>query len=275
MTDLHDNSIRTGILRISSHDRLDPNDTTTAFSVDVPSGVDSFRNVIAIQLLSATVPTSFYNIDTYDLSRSDPKLEFYYNGVLTSITIPRGQYIIVTDRTASPFPSNDLLTVIQNEFNSVTGSNVTWSYDTVKNLLTLTHATNTLEIKQDNLTDINIWEKLGFQRPQGAGLSLTANTLPNISGAQELFIHVNQLSNNVIDLDRENGISLIGNCFINNPFGSTNHYEIKSSAANLIKYPTDRTITFLDVRIRDSRGRLIDLNDQDFTFMIKSYYIIA
>jgi len=275
MTDLHDNSIRTGLWRISSHDRENLNDTTSAFSVDVPSGVDSFRNVIAIQLLSATVPSSFFNIDTYDLSRTDPKLEFYYNGVFTSLTISRGQYVIVTDRTSSPFPSNDLLTVIENEFNAVTGSNITWSYDTVKNLLTISHPSNTLEIKQENLDDLNIWEKLGFQKPQGSALNLTADSLPNISGSQELFLHVNQLANNVIDLDRENGISLIGNVFIDSPFGSTNHYSIQSSAANLIKYPTDRTITYMDVRIRDSRGRLIDLNDQDWTFMIKSYYIIA
>ena len=275
MADLHDDSIKTGLWRISAHDRTDIKNNTSAFSVDIPSGVESFRNVIAIQLISATIPTSFYNIDTYDLTQSDPKLSFYYNGVPITLDIPRGQYVIVTDRAASPFPDNDLLTVIQDEFAAVTGSAISWSYDTVKNLLTLSHATNTLEIRQENLTDINIWDKLGFQDVQGPALSITGDTLPNISGAQELFIHVNQLANNTIDLDRENGISLIGNVFVDSPFGSTNHYDIKSSMANLIKYRTQRNVDFLDIRIRDSRGRLIDLNQQDWTMVIKSYYIIG
>lgn len=275
MADLHDDSIKTSLWRISAHDRINILSNTSAFTVDIPSGVESFRNVIAIQLISATVPTSFYNLDTYDLTQSDPTLEFWYNGVPITLVIPRGQYVLVVDRTAVPFPANDLLTVIENEFASVTGSSVTWSYDTVKNLLTLTHASNTLEIKQDNLSDINIWDKLGFQTPTGPALSITGDTLPNISGPQELFIHVNQLANNVVDLDRENGISLIGNVFVDSPFGSTNHYDINSSAANLIKYRTQRTIDTLDVRIRDSRGRLIDLNGQDWTMIIKSYYIIG
>jgi hypothetical protein len=275
MADLHDDSIKTGLVRVSAHDRTDLNDNTSVFSVDIPSGVESFRNVIAIQLISATIPTSFYNIDTYDLSRTDPTLEFWYNGVPITLDIPRGQYIIVTDRTAAPFPANDLLTVIEDEFAAVTGSAITWSYDSVKNLLSLTHATNTLEIKQENLTDINIWDKLGFQDIQGPSLSITGDTLPNISGAQELFIHVNQLANNTIDLDKENGISLIGNVFVDSPFGSTNHYDINSSAANLIKYRTQRTVDTLSVRVRDSRGRLIDLNQQDWTMIIKSYYIIG
>ena len=275
MTDLHDSSIKSAVWRISAHDRTDLNDSTSAFSVDVPSGVESFRNVLAIQLISATIPTSFYNIDTYDLSRTDPKLEFYYNGVFTSLTIPRGQYVIIVDRTASPFPANDLLTVIETQFAAVTGSAITWSYDTVKNLLSITHASNTLEIKQDNLVDFNIWDKLGFQKAQGPALSLTGDTLPNISGAQELFIHVARLANNTIDLDKENGISLISSVFIDSPFGSTNHYSISSSMANLIKYSAPRTIDYLDIRLRDARGRLIDLNFQDWNMIIRSYYTIG
>lgn len=275
MTDLHDSSIRSGTWRLSAHDRTDLKDTTSAFTIALPSGIESFRNVLAIQLISCTIPTSFYNIDTYNLSRTDPTLTFYYNGALVTLTIPRGQYIIVSDRTASPFPANDLLTVIENEFNTVTGSNITFSYDTVSNKLTLSHATNTLEIKEDNLTDFNILDKLGFQKAQGPATSITADTLPNISGAQELFIHISELANNVVDLDRQNGISLVGSVFIDSPFGATNHYEIRSSASNLIKYPTHRTISTLTVRIRDSRGRLIDLNDFDFTMIIRAYYIIA
>lgn len=275
MTDsLHDDSIRTGVWRISSHDRTNKTDNSSLFSVDVPHSTTSFSNVLAIQLLSATIPSSFYNIDSYTVTDEDPVLSFYYNGALLELVVPRGQYVIITDRTASPFPDNDLLTVIENLFNTATGTTITWSYDTVKNLLTLTHATNNLEIKSDNLRDANILAKLGFLNVQGPATSLTANTLPNISGPQELFIHVSQLSNDTIDLDRENGISMIGNVFVDSPFGSTNHYEIKSSMANLIKYGTKRTIDFLDIRVRDSYGNIINLNNQDWTMLIRAYYVI-
>ena len=273
MGDLFDSSIKTATWRISSHDRSNLNDNTSVFSVDIPHSTTSFRNVLGIQLLTATIPTSFYNIDSYTVTGADPVLSFYYNGVLLELTVPRGQYVIVSDRTASPFPANDLLTVIENLFNTATGSNITWSYDTVKNLLTLSHTTNNLEIKSDNL-DLNIWEKLGFQKPQGPATTLTANTLPNISGPQELFIHVSELANNVVDLDADNGISLIGNVFINSPFGSTNHYQIGSSMANLTKYDTKRYIDTLSVRIRDSRGRLVNLNNLDWTILIRSYYSV-
>ena len=272
MGDLFDTSIRTATWRISSHDRSNLNDNTSVFSVDIPHSTTSFRNVLAIQLLTATIPTSFYNLDTYTVTGEDPVLSFYYNGGLIELTIPRGQYIIQTERVA-PFASNDLLTTIENEFNAVTGSSISWAYDSIKNLLTLTHATNSLEIKSENL-DLNIWEKLGYQKPQGPATTLTADTLPNISGPQELFIHVSQLSNNVVDLDSDNGISLIGNIFINTPFGSTNHYQIGSSMANLIRYDTKRYIDSLDVRVRDSRGRLINLNNQDWTMLLRAYYCI-
>ena len=272
--DLHDSSIKTSIWRVSSHDRTDSNDNTSAFSIDVPASVESFKNVLAIQLLSASVPSSFYNIDSYNTLEQDVTLEFYYNGVFTSLTIPRGQYIIVTDRTASPFPANDLLSVIETQFASVTGSAITWSYNTVTNKLSIIHATNTLEIKQTNLDDVNLWDKLGFLKPQGAATTLTADTIPNISGVQQIFIHVSQLSNNSVDLDTQNGISLIGGVLVTAPFGGNNNYEIKSSMANLIKYTTQRNIDFLDIRLRDSRGRLININNQDWTMMIRSYYII-
>ena len=271
---LHDDSIRTGVIRISAHDRTNKNDNTSVFSVDVPSNTTSFQNVIAIQLLSATIPTSFYNIDSYTVTGEDPVLSFYYNGSLLELVVPRGQYIISTDRSASPFPANDLLTVIEDLFNTATGSTISWSYDVVKNKLTLVHGVNNLEIKNDNISDNNVLAKLGFLSVQGPATSLTADTLPNISGAQELYIHVSQLSNDTIDLDRENGISLIGNVFIDSPFGSTNHYEIKSSMANLIKYNTKRTIDFLDVRVRDSLGNVINLNNQDWTMLLRTYYTI-
>jgi len=271
--DLHDSSIKTAIWRLSSHDRTDSKDNTSAFSIDIPASVESFKNVLAIQLLSASIPSSFYNVDSYNTLEEDVPLEFYYNGVFTSLAIPRGQYIIITDRTASPFPANDLLSVIEAQFTAVTGSAVTWSYDIVTNKLSLTHATNTLEIKQNNLDDVNLWDKLGFLKPQAA-TTLTADTIPNISGTQQIFIHVSQLSNNAVDLDTENGISLIGGVLVTAPFGGNNNYEIKSSMANLIKYTTQRNIDFLDIRLRDSRGRLINLNNQDWTMIIRSYYII-
>jgi hypothetical protein len=272
--DLHDSSIKTALWRISSHDRTNSDDNTSSFSIDIPSSVESFKNVLAIQLLSASVPSSFYNVDSYNTLGEDVDLEFYYNGVFTVLTIPRGQYQIITDRTASPFPANDLLSVIETQFNTVTGSTVTWSFDTVTNKLSLTHATNTLEIKADNLDEVNLWDKLGFLQPQGPATSLTADTIPNISGTQQIFIHVSQLSNNSVDLDTENGISLIGGVLVTAPFGGNNNYEIKSSLANLIKYTTQRNIDFLNIRLRDSRGRLINLNNQDWTMIIRSYYII-
>ena len=270
--DLHDSSIRSKIWRISAHDRVNLDQNTSAFSVDVPSLVESFQNVLAIQMISASIPSSFYNVDTFDLDDNvDPTLEFYYNGVFTSLTIPRGQYVIISDRSASPFPANDLLSIIENEFNTVTGSTITFSYDTVKTKLSLTHATNTLEIKQNNI-DNNLWYKLGFLKTQGPTTTIVADSLPNLSGVQQLFIHINQLSNNSIDLDRENGISLVGSVLVTAPYGAFNNYEIKSSSANMIKYNNKRDISFLDVRLRDSRGRLINLNNQDWHVIVKSYY---
>ena len=272
--DLHESSIRSKIWRISAHDRTNESDNTSAFSIDIPSLVESFSNVLAIQMISASIPSSFYNVDTFDLDENkNPTLEFYYNGVFTSLTIPRGQYVIITDRSASPFPANDLLSKIETEFNTVTGSTITFSYDTVKTRLSLTHATNTLEIKQDNIDD-NLWYKLGFLKPQGPSTTIVANSLPNLSGVQQLFIHINQLSNNSIDLDKENGISLIGSVMVEAPYGGNNNYEIKSSQANLIKYNNQRDISFLDIRLRDSRGRLININNQDWTVLLKSYYVL-
>ncbi|NNF86547.1 MAG: hypothetical protein HKM26_08340 [Winogradskyella sp.] len=165
------------------------------------------------------------------------------------------------------------MTKIETEFNAVTGSNITFSYDPIKTKLSVSHATNTLEIKQDNL-DNNLWYKLGFLKTQGPSTTLVADSLPNLSGVQQLFIHINQLSNNSIDLDKENGISLIGSVLVTAPYGSNNNYEIKSSMANLLKYNNPRNISFLDIRLRDSRGRLINLNGQDWTVVIKSYYVL-
>jgi len=257
---------RTSLFVLSAHDRDDKNDTTSRFSIDIPSRVDCFRNLSAVQLISATIPNSAYNIDSYDLSRQDPTIELYYSGIPNIITIPRGQYVISTDRTSPA--DNDLLTVIETEFNTITGQTLTWSFDPVKNLLTMTASVGFLEIRNVN----SYWELLGFNQIESPANSITAQTIPNLQGIPELFIHINELSSGASDLDNENGISLVASVLVDSPFGTYSHYQLGASLANLIRFTSPRNVSSLSVTLRDSKGRIVDLNDQDFTLVFRSYY---
>ena len=267
--------VRSKLMRISSHDKTNPADSNSSFTIDVPSNIEGLNNLIGIQLLSAKIPNLFYNVDTKDLSGVDPILQLTYNGVEYDLTIPRGQYSF---DIANP-GSNDLIEAIKNEFLAQTGDALTITVDPVTLKLTFSTVANLLFITESNYNNStgDLASILGFRLPRPTALPsniLPADTIYDLTGINDVYIHCRQLALQSIDLDTDNSISLIGSVDIDSPYGAVSHYQIGSSHANMISYPNRRYISEMDIRLRDSRGRLVNINGFDWTMIIKLYYVM-
>ena len=265
--------VRSKLMRISSHDKTNPADSNSSFTIDVPSNIEGLQNLIGIQLLSAKIPNLFYNVDTKDLSGSSPVLQITYNGIEYDLTIPRGQYSF---DIANP-GSNDLIEAIKAEFLAQTGDALTVTLNPVTLKLTFSTASNLLFITESNYNNStgDLPSILGFRLPRTTALPtnvLPADTIYDLTGINDVYIHCRQLALHSIDLDTQNSISLIGSVDIDSPYGAISHYQIASSHANMLQFPNRRYISELDIRLRDSRGRLVNINGFDWSMIIKLYY---
>jgi hypothetical protein len=269
------NNVRSKLLRVSSHDRINLNSNTSAFTVDIPGLTEGMSRLVGVQLLSAKIPNLFYNVDVKDISEADPVLQLNYNGSDVNIVIPRGQYVY---NPATP-PSNDLIQAIKTEFFNQTGDTLDVSVDPVTLKLTFSHVSNPLSMTESNFNNStgDLPEMLGFRLPRPTALPsnvLEADTIYDFSGVNDVYIHCRQLALQSIDLDTQNSISLVGSIDIDSVFGSVSHYEISSSHASMLQYPNERYVSELDIRLRDSKGRLVNLNNFDWTCIFKIYYLI-
>jgi hypothetical protein len=268
-------NVRSKLLRVSSHDRIDLKSNTSAFTVDIPSLTEGLSRLVGTQLLSAKIPNLFYNVDVKDLSEADPVLQLSYNGADYNLTIPRGQYVF----NISTPPSNDLIQAIKTEFFNETGATLDVAVDPVTLRLTFSHASNPLSMTESNFNNStgDLPQMLGFRLPRPTALPtnvLEAETIYDLSGVNDVYIHCKQLALQSIDLDTQNSISLVGSIDIDSVFGSVSHYEIGSSHASMLQYPNERYVSELDIRLRDSKGRLTNLNNFDWTCIFKIYYLV-
>jgi len=250
-------------VRISSHDRdfNDTSQTASSFKVNIPSHSREFTALVGCQVVSAHIPNLFYNINEYNNSFTFTTIG---DGLPHTIVVPEGQY-------SSTELVDDLIALIDAELSS---SN---SYSVADNTfkLTLTFSEDvkfTPSIDTNGLPVILGWGEREIEYTTTAS-SITSPYPIDLSGVDAVYVHTRELSAGLTDFDISGqDVHPIVSVPLNVSFGQVAYYQSQDSTTGLIRFRNQRAITEINLRLRDSRGRLLDLNGSDMTVVVKIYF---
>lgn len=201
-------------------------------------------NHIHLSLVNATVPYSFYNVNssnnifTYD----------YVGGPQLTFTVPVGNYTIY-----------QILSHINTNW-----TNFTCSYNSITNKVTLSNPS------QFTIYSGGFAKLLGFSQnayPTGTPYTTTSNVCVNLYTITQIQIETNLLTYNVSNTqNKTNNRNILASIPVGcAPFGLI-VYE------NTSQYKTNLYVgefNFVDIRLIDNNGNIIDMNGCDFCMTLQ------
>ena len=252
------------LLRITSNDKYIPDSKTNSdFTVYLKEEYQT-QEVKNITVYNAIVPNIFYNV-VGSASNGTINNIFSYleNGQSAStVVVPEGQYLLA-----------DFLSALQTALNAdlVSGS-VLITLDNVTKKIVFTFTGTTVIIY--NLSDGNLMASLLGLTTTTADLgSITMNSVPDLSGLNEVYIHSKELADaNLVDGDRGSISVVCAVSFSDAPFGTYAHYQATEYSNNRILYPDTRNITKISIRLRDNKGNVLDIGTHDLSLIVKMEY---
>ena len=217
------------------------------------------QGISRIVIVEATVPNLFANIND-DNNILDFKEA---GGPLLQAFLPVGQYNVT-----------QLISALESEIESlVTVGNVpTITLDPITNKLIINMSVTGLII----LGNSTIAEVIGLIPGQDAvnvGLQTLLPRIVNLSGLPVVYIHSKALSSSY-GIDAGKGLTnLVVPVPLNEAsYGSYATLLPKDLAVSEIVYDSPRNITTLDIRLRDSQGKLLDIDNMHITLVVKIYF---
>jgi hypothetical protein len=217
------------------------------------------QGISRIVIVEATVPNLFANIN-----EDNNILDFKEaGGPLLQAFLPVGQYNV-----------SQLISALESEIVSlVTIGNVpTITLDQITNKLIINMSVTGLII----LGKSTIAEVIGTIPDQdvvNVGLQTLLPRIVNLSGLPVVYLHSKALSSSY-GIDAGKGLTnLVVAIPLNDaPYGSYATLLPKDLAVSEIVYDSPRNITTLDIRLRDSQGKLLDIENMHITLVVKIYF---
>jgi len=193
-------------------------------------------NKIFLSVLNASIPYSFFNVDDYD-----NKLVYTQNGVTTTLTIPQGNYTVLT---------------LRDWFNTnMTG--FTWVYISTSNQYQITHTTTNFTFNKET----TIFELLGFA--DGSDYTSTTKVLKssimcNFFPIRQILLQSFNILNSNINAATPNNASILASIPVTTQANGIIQYSNNGS----IKFRVDHLDNISDMRITltDQDGDHLDLN---------------
>jgi len=244
------------IVNLSSKQRK--NGSSNNFTLSIPPSAREFNSVVGIQMVSTSIPNTFYNINEYNNF-----FEYKYSALNTTgiVLLPIGQYEITP-----------LLNAISTQMTTDIGnSNITWSIDTLDFKVNVESDNESLSFTTDDPDKVPLLIALGFEGSVIIGTSLTAKNIVDIAGPSTLYIISRALSGSTSDYSELTNIVRCIGLDVN--FGSICHYSVEDSESGIIKFPNSRSMSNIDLSLRDRDNRILDLNGVDWDLLIRVYYL--
>ena len=255
------------VVHINSADCEKLNGTNTNHILcRIPTLGDTGNN-ITIQLLTATIPFSFYNINNLFrfLSLRESETADPTDFVNIDISVPEGNYSIT-----------QLQSELQSQLNAntVKGVNYILSYNRINNKLTFSTdtvgKTITLLFDTGNVSAVDLQNVLGFNREDysfSISSSLTSVKPCNVSPYSNIYIVAPNLSiTSQINSKFGNYSTILNKVPINNVPNSFIYYENDL----FVKYRSGLTsISTIELKLTDEDGDLIDINGVNWFCSIK------
>lgn len=246
------------LLVINSKDKDVGSNSNSDFTIQTQEKY-LLQGISRIVIVEATVPNLFANINN-DNNMFDFKEE---GGPSLQTFIPVGQYNVT-----------QLITALETEIVSlVTVGNIpTITLDPITNKLIINMSVTGLRI----LGNSTIAEVIGLipgQYVLNVGLQTIMPRIVNLSGLPVVYIHSKALSSSY-GIDAGKGLTnLVVPVPLNEaPYGSYATLLPKDLAVSEIVYDSPRNITTLDIRLRDSQGKLLDIENMHITLVVKIYF---
>lgn len=196
-----------------------------------------------LSVVSMVIPYSFFNINTTNNI-------FRYNlidGTEVNITIPVGNYNI-----------NQLVSYLK----TYMGNSMTLSYNSITNKITFSNSATSFVLVYTEFLKI-----LGFSTSNFYSTTTTSPYCVNLFTITNINVESNLATYNFCNVPSQtNTFSILANVPINTqPQGLITYSNLSNYKTNL--YAGELSI--LDIKLKDNRGNLIDLNGCDYTMTLQ------
>lgn len=242
-------------LIVASQFRINPADSTSNFTVDIPS----YINISKLKLVEATIPLTYFIINSTNNTFQVSVLGFS----TYTITLTPGFYISAT-----------IITEIQNQMNaSIPVDTYIVGLNPVNNYITITAAAHQFKIITTAVTTdpLSIGRILGFSTvAPGYALSYTTSNQLNLSGPNELYITSSIVTGTLEEVyitaaAIPSVVSIIERIPIFQSQGTIQTYIVPQGTRQV--YVQAATFNVFDVQIRYPNGAIADLNNVDVTLI--------
>jgi hypothetical protein len=205
---------------------------------------------IEIGVLNAQIPNSFYNINVYN-----QVLKYKIgSGATETITISEGNYTYTT-----------LITALKSGFSANGETNVNITFNKTNGKYTFTNTVNNFTFVSSGSTMLDILGFISTQNYTSSSLSLTAPYPLNLLGVQRIKVNSNYLATNTT-----NSFSMgISNTIASIPVNASSFGLITYMNYNSYSLLRAKTISTIDIELRDELDNLIDFNGIDWTMSLQ------
>lgn len=256
--------LRTKLLRVSSKDRdtTNPNESNSSFSVEIPDYATN--RVSRIETIYASCPNIFQNVTSLNNTIRVIKTT---GAVVYDVTIPEGQYNVT-----------QLATILQDTISTAInpdslGVVVSTASGDSRTILRFTWVGDTYAIDYDNST---IRDVIGLTADIGPAVFYDLQSEVNLTGVSEVYIHSKDLSQSNTAEAQGTFSALDVLSLAETPYGAVVGHYYKDPTMHHVDYApfqSERNLTKINIRLRDSEGNLLTLPDNFyFTLILRLHY---
>ena len=252
--------------------------SSTNYSMTLPIHIN---DIISMQLISLELPTSYYVISK---QFGNNFFNLTVGNDTTLVTIQDGNYTV----TAIVSYLNSIMTSLGGVFTNVTFNVNLDSYGNGSNQIVVSinpHSKLTMTLNfQANITGIDdrstplplkLGWKLGFRNGIYEGnTTYVSEAVVDLSGPRYLYLAIDDHNNNVNNgfYSAFNSSILNKNILARIPMNSPNFTIFTENNFNVVTYPRiyfgPVNIQNLSIQLLDEYGRIVDLNNMDFSFCL-------
>lgn len=251
---------------ISSDDKDPISESNSDFVVTLKEKYYT-QNVLKVYIKDIVCPNVFPNVRGSSYGTSQNNNFVIFDGVSNlSVQVPEGQYVI---STLGVPPANDLLTVLKNLIDPlIAPESVSITLDPITNKLNFLFSGGSFNFVSSDLSSMN--DVLGITGATTAGTNLNAQSLPDLSGYQMVYIHSKKLAE-ANGIDGDFGlISVAEGISLNDaPFGSYAYRQNNDDELSSVLYDAPRNLNRIEIVLRDVKGNKLDIGTFQLTVIFK------
>lgn len=246
------------LITISSDDKDADSNSNSDFFVSLKERFYT-QQIQRIMVKECTVPNCFYNLsDGVNNGKQNNVLNFYNINVPEVFTIAPAQYNI-----------DQFITALINGFTSL-GIGVLITQDDLTQKLVFTFINDTTLDGKSSMAPV-----LGMSNSFTclAGIPTSPQFPPDLSGINAVNIHSTAIGE-AHGIDANTGlISLVERVSLHDiPYGSFGYKQNNDSDLATIYFEQPRNLNRIDIRLRDTQGKILNIGTKKMTMVIKVYF---